>query len=121
MGQALEAENAAMNGDAQNALKVRVRRRATSNYQQRRPLSFAQAELNADLDVGYHELKDTQYSRLSNYVHDHHKKTISKTCARLIDEEKLDKMRDLPLADILGFMQPGKQKQLKQLRMGLKI
>ena len=112
----MDADGAVINRGPRDALKVRVRRRATSNYQQRRP-----AELNADLGVGYHEMKDTQYSRLSNYVHDHHKKTISKTCARLIDEEKLDKMRDLPLADILGFIQPEKQKQLKQLRMGLKI
>lgn len=82
---ASDVDNAAMDRDAQNALKVRVRKRATSNYQQRRP-----AELNADLGEGYHEMKDTQYSRLSNYVHDHHKKTISKTCTRLIEEEKLD-------------------------------
>jgi hypothetical protein len=30
-------------------------------------------------------------------------------------------MRELPLADILGFMQPQKKQRLKQLKMGLKI
>ena len=54
LGKATEDDDDMMNRDAQNPLKVRVRKRATSNYQQRVP-----TELNADLDVGYHEIKDT--------------------------------------------------------------
>ena len=66
-------------------------------------------------------MRDTHFSRLSTFVHDHHKKRISRTCAKLLDEERFDEVRELPLADILGLVQPDKNEHLRQVKMGLKI